>query len=105
MYWASYTLRKAIRNDRWPEDALTPIRRVIHHPGWVASMGLLLVAMVWFLAGDRHHRAYFWIIFLLLQTQTQIASAFAPSPVSRLPAAGRDWSSIAPLNSTHWGER
>lgn len=105
LFWGAHTLREAIRNERWPEHTLAPFRRVIDHPLWKWAMGLLMVAMLVALIKDRHQRTYFWGVFCLLQTQTQITTALARPRKPHLPGAHLDWSKVAPLHSDHWGTR
>ena len=102
MYWASYLLRAQVQSERWPEMTLFPFRRVVEHVFWKVGMGVLLVAMMASLLQVHHHRPWFWTVFLLLQTQTQISAAFA-RPRKPLGMGSRpDWSQIKPLYSEHW---
>ncbi len=102
MYWASYLLRAQVQSERWPEMTLVPFRRVVEHVFWKIGMGALLMAMLTSLIQVQRHRPWFWIVFLLLQTQTQISAAFA-HPRKPLDMSSRpDWSQIKPLYSEHW---
>lgn len=105
MYWASYTLRECVQNERWPPESITPFRRAVDHPIWKCVMVLLVFAMLLILIQAEHHRGYFWCVFFLLQTQTQIGSAFVRPRRTGDAHAGIDWSKMAPLTSDHWGER
>ena len=105
MFWAANTLRDDVQNERWPEATLAPFRRVIDHVLWKIAMGLLLLAMFATLTQDHHHRAWFWAVFVLLQTQTQIGSAFARLRKVTRPGPLLDWSEVSPLRSKPWGER
>ena len=105
MYWTSYVLREDVRNDRWSDETLAPFRRVQGHVIWKIGMGVLVVAMLATLIQDRHHRTWFWTVFFLLQTQTQITNAFARPRKPPGDATRLDWSQISPLRSEHWGER
>lgn len=105
LYWAASSLGKGVRNERWPEEALTPFRRAIDHPAWKVIMGLLLVAMLVALANARPHRVYFWCVFVLLQAQTQIGSAFARPTKLEQPGTLIHRSEVPHLDSEHWGER
>ena len=103
MYWASYLLRVQVQSQRWPEMTLVPFRRVVEHVFWKVGMGVLLVAMMASLIQAHHHREWFWTVFLLLQTQTQISAAFA-RPRKPLGTSSRpNWSQIEPLHSDQWG--
>ena len=105
MYWTSYVLREDVQNERWSEETLVPFRRVVNHVLWKMAMGFLVLAMLAALTQDRHHRTWFWVVLFLLQTQTQIANAFAR--VRRPPSAGApsDWAEVQPLRSEHWGQQ
>ena len=105
MFWAANTLRNDVRNERWPEATLAPFRRVVDHVLWKVAMGLLLLGMFAALAQDRHHRTWFWAVFVLLQTQTQIGTAFPRLRKPTGPGLLLDWSRVSPLRSEHWGER
>ena len=102
MYWASHLLRAQVQSERWPEMTLAPFRQVVRHVFWKIGMGVLLMAMMASLIQIHHQRTWFWAIFLLLQTQTQITAAFArprkPPGMSSRP----DWSQIKPLYSEQW---
>ncbi len=105
MFWAANTLRNDVQNERWPEATLAPFRRVTGHVLWKIAMGLLLLAMFAALTQDHHHRTWFWAVFVLLQTQTQIGTAFARLRKPTPPGPLLDWSKVSPLRSRHWGER
>ena len=104
MYKFAYTLRDGVRNQRWPAQAIAPFQKMIDPPAWKLIMAVLFLAMCLSIVRYWHHRnGFFWSVFLLLQTQTQIGNAFTrpkqtPGPVARL-----DWSKVQPLTSDHWG--
>ena len=104
MFWAANTLRDDNANERWPEATLAPFRAVTTHVLWNITMGLLVLAMFAALTQDRHHRSWFWAIFVLLQTQTQLTTAFARPRKPTRPSPLLDWSKVAPLQSEHWGK-
>lgn len=103
--WASYALREGVQNERWSERILAPFRRVTDHVLWKIGMAGLIVAMFAALTQDRHHRTWFWLVFILLQAQTQINSAFARPRKAAGSGNRPDWSQMPPLQSEHWGER
>ena len=106
IYWAPYHLREGIRNERWPAEQTAPLRRIVEHAAWTAAIFVLVIAMLLALALQRHHnKTYFWPVFLLLQTMTQLSGAFrAPRPRPDSPNHV-DWATVQPLHSDHWGER
>ncbi len=105
MYWAAYMLREDVANERWSAETLAPLRRLVDHPIWRGAMALLFIAMIAALVVTRHNRTWFWGVFCLLQTQTQIGSAIARPRPHTGPGTRLDWSQAAPLRSEHWGER
>lgn len=105
MYWAAYILREGVRNERWSERTLAPFRRITDHVLWKIGMVGLVVAMLAALTQDRHHRSWFWPVFFILQTQTQINTAFARPRKAAGSGTRPDWSQIPPLQSEYWGER
>jgi len=103
MYWASYLLRAQVQSERWPEMTLVPFRRAVEHVFWKIGMGVLLLAMMASLIQVHHHREWFWAVFLLLQTQTQISAAFARPRKPPGTSSRPDWSRIKSLHSEQWG--
>ncbi len=105
MFKAGYDLREGIRNERWPEAEIVPLRRMVQHPVWIACIVTLLVAMCAALLTARSHHRYFWAVFLLLQITTQLSNAIS-RPYEPPGVGGHiDWTKISPLHSEHWGER
>ncbi len=103
MLCASYNPRHDVRHERWPEDTFSPFSLVTAHVLWKIGMGVPCVAMLATLVEDRRHRTRFWPVFILLQPQTQIGSAFVRSRTLR--GTRLDWTKIPALRSDRWGER
>ena len=103
MFWAANSLRDDVGNERWPEATIAPFRRVTTHILWNTATGLLLLAMLAALILNHRHLTWFWPIFVLLQTQTQLTTAFARPYKPTRGGLGVDWSTSAPIHSERWG--
>lgn len=105
LYWSPYTLRDGVRNDRWPDAAVDPLRQVVDHVAWRWLIAALVVTMLIVMIVKWRQSLYFWEVFFLLQAVTQLSSAFARPRQKPGSWARVDWTKIPPLHSDHWGER
>lgn len=104
--WAGSKLRDGVQNERWPDNAIQPLRAVVSSTTWKVSLFLLLACLVVSLVFERtaHQYPYFWSIFCLQQGCTQLSYA-ARRPVRKSASGNRlDISNTLPLHSEHWGE-
>ena len=105
LYWGSSTLRNDVQNERWTTETIEPFRAVTQHLAWRLVMLLLVTLMFLSLLSRSNQHQYFWIVFLVLQMQTQLGNAFN-QPLPQLdPGTRIAWLEGAPLHSDHWGQR
>ncbi len=105
MYWTSFTLREDVRNDRWSDEVLAPFRTLTTHVLWYLGMAVLVIAMLFTWVHRRHHSPFLWVFLFLLQTQSQLTSAFAKPRKPSGSGHRIEWNKFSPLQSEHWGER
>lgn len=104
--WAGSKLRDGVQNERWPENAIQPLRAVVSSGGWKAAMLVLFSCLIATLVFEHsaHDYPYFWSLFCLQQGCTQLSYA-ARRPVTTSASGNRfDLSNTPPLHSEHWGE-
>lgn len=97
-------LKEGVRNQRWPEAQIAPIRRICESPFYTACSLALLIAFAALAIPSRHHRGLGWTFYLLSQLLLQLRIAVVP-PRRRVPSPTLDWQTHAPIQSEHWGER
>jgi hypothetical protein len=110
--FARSELESGIANDRWPDTEVESLRNLVRAPVAMAIPFALFIAMVGLILISRRNTPIFWACFILIQTFTQLSYATRrpPETPSRwLSTSTARWpdeiSSLAPIQSQHWGNR
>jgi hypothetical protein len=99
-----HELKEGVRNQRWPDAQIAPLRAICESPFYTAFSIALLIAFAALAVPSTHFRALGWIFYLLSQALSQIRMALVP-PRTRAVGPAIDWRSSAPIYSDHWGQR
>jgi hypothetical protein len=101
---AESTINNGIAAERWPEDRVESLRRILRSPWSVAASVLVLILFVvcnLFL----RHTGIGWMVFLFGQTLWRLTIAVRPPTKPRDPNPLTQWRTWSRINSSHWGER
>ena len=69
-----------VRNQRWLEKELEPVRTLVSRPIWNVLMWVQVVAgLAYWIFGPKHNvlALYYWFAYIPLQVPQQIAAGFA----------------------------
>lgn len=101
---AESSINNGIAAERWPEDRVNALRRILQSP-WSVAVSVLVVIVFVACNFILHQRGIGWMAFLLGQNLSRLAIAV------RAPAGPRDdnplsqWRTGSRIHSSHWGER
>lgn len=106
LIWPGYTLRRGLKEGRWPAAAVDSARRLTQHPLWTAGVIACLVAMlaIGAMTGGVG-RGYFMSLFLFGQTMSQMRLSLRRDTDDPLLPPAMKLAPTASLRSEHWGER
>jgi len=102
---AESSLTNGIAAERWPEDKIAALRRLVQSSFWKGLSIFCVIAYVGsFIALTRPYRPLVWVGFIFSMMIFRLRAAVIPFP-SPGPPKVIDWSNNAtPLRSEHWGE-
>jgi hypothetical protein len=95
-------LKDGVRNQRWLEKELEPVRTLVSRPIWNVLMWVQVVAgLAYWIFGPKHNvlALYYWFAYIPLQVPQQMRLALRKP---RVPVT-IDWKAFKPMQSEHWG--
>jgi hypothetical protein len=101
---AESRFKDGVRNNRWSEEEIAPVREVLLSPWWTFfSVVTLIASGILMFVSAHSYRDIGWALFVIGQSATRLQTAFR-QPTPKNPS-GPDWKSFSPIRSEHWGER
>ena len=100
------SITNGIAAERWPEEKVAALRRLVQSSLWKAlSIFCVVVYVAAIIAfASSPYRPLTWIGFIFSMMFFRLRAAVIPFPSAVLPRVA-DWNSGSPLQSEHWGER
>ncbi|QHN04036.1 hypothetical protein FTO74_12120 [Granulicella sp. WH15] len=101
--WCESSLRKGLRDDRWPHAQVEAARAWVALPfyDWIIRLGVAFcVVLFLFSVRSGHISGAISMLYFPLIAATNLKRIFHP------PTTGPriDWRQSAPISSEHWGE-
>ena len=95
-------LNDGIRNEKWPDEEIAPLRRLTQYSAFTVIPLLALVALLAISIFNHFHMSdLFWPVYWTNMTLGQLKLAVKPMATT---TTGAVWQHAAPICSDHWGE-
>lgn len=108
MFWAEKRFKRGFMDDLWTEAELEAARRLLTSGLWkavaISFSVLILVSLLFVLGRNGSKAAWSWYV-LMLPSQTVQRLRTLITPRAAVSSGLRDWRSLRPIQSEHWGER
>ncbi len=96
-------LRKGIRSERWSQEELEPVRRMLEDSAFTCLLVVpILVWAVSFLRSGFHISGLFWMCMMPVQMISRLRTMVA-RPRGAVGGVRIDWKAMKPIRSEHWG--